>query len=100
MSRENLKKARQIVDMYSNREFRQEDIAKALEIPIDVVRKVTKIYGFEHGKLKSNCDPNNLNSGQKINPVIFEDELAFLDPYDIQTSEHKKDETPKEKKIK
>lgn len=83
MDSERVRKAEKITDLYESKEWRQEDIAKELGIPISIVRKVTQICGYEHGKKKSNSNPNNLNEGQTIRPISFDDELSFLDRYEI-----------------
>lgn len=83
MDSERVRKAEKIKNLYESKEWRQEDIARELCIPISAVRKVTKIYGYEHGKKKSTSKPNNLNEGQKIEPFFFEEELSFLDRYEI-----------------
>lgn len=74
-------KAEKIVELYSQKIYRQEDIAKKFGIPIDIVRNVTQAYGFEHGKKKSTANPNNLNDGQRICPIIKYDEMGYLDKY-------------------
>ena len=39
---ERVKKAKKIIDLYKSREYRQEDVAQELNIPLQVVREVTK----------------------------------------------------------
>ncbi|WP_305292016.1 hypothetical protein [Lactobacillus taiwanensis] len=80
---ERKRKAEKIIKSYSRRENRQEDIAKKFEIPTDIVRNVTQAYGFEHGKKKSTANPNNLNDGQRICPIIKYDEMDYLDKYNF-----------------
>lgn len=80
---ERARKAEKIVDLYSERSYRQEDIAKKLNIPIEIVRKVTKEYGYDHGKEKSASNPNNLNYGQTINPLIDFSKMDYLDNYEF-----------------
>ena len=80
---ERKRKAEKIIELYSSRNYRQEDIARELGIPKDIVRKVTQAYGFEHGKKKSIANPNNLNDGQLINPIIHFGEMDYLDKYDF-----------------
>lgn len=81
--KERKRKAEVIINMYGSKCYRQEDIAEELGISILAVRKVTKMYGYEHTKKKSNSNPNNLNKGQVIKPLIHLDELSCLDKYDI-----------------
>ena len=76
-------KAEKIVELYGSRKWRQEDIANHYNIPIAVVRKVAQIYGFEHGKEKSFSSPNNMNEEQTISPIILNEDLSFLDKYDL-----------------
>lgn len=80
---ERIRKANKIIKLYSKRNYRQEDIAKKFNIPTDIVRNVTQAYGFEHGKKKSNANPNNLNNGQRICPIIMYDEMDYLDKYNF-----------------
>lgn len=80
---ERIRKANKIIKLYSKRNYRQEDIAKEFNIPTDIVRNVTQAYGFEHGKKKSNANPNNLNDRQRICPIIKYDEMDYLDKYNF-----------------
>lgn len=78
------RKAKAIVDRYNDeRRYRQKDIAAELGMPVYRVGQVTRMYNHEHTKKKSNRNPNNLNEGQYINPLIYLDKLAFLDKYEI-----------------
>ena len=78
------RKAKAIVDRYEDgRRYRQKDIAEELGIPLYRVSQVTRMYNHDHTKKKSNSNLNNLNEGQYINPLIYLDNLAFLDKYDI-----------------
>ena len=71
-------------DDYSGRDYRQEDLAKKYNMFIRDVRKALQIANYEHTKLKSMSNPNNLNPGQKVS--LFQDarKLGFLDKYDIK----------------
>lgn len=80
---ERKRKTDKIIELYSGRNYRQEDIAKKFNIPTDIVRNVTQAYGFEHGKKKSNANPNNLNDGQRICPIIMYDKMYYLDKYNF-----------------
>ena len=77
------RKAEKIRELYRERSYRQEDIAKKFNIPIEIVRKVTREYGYDHGKEKSANNPNNLNNGQIVKPIIEFSEMDYLDKYDI-----------------
>lgn len=83
MFEERLEKAQKIVELYKNREYRQLDVAKKLGIPVNVVGKVTRTYGYSHGKLKQSDNPDNLNEGQKIKTFIDGSKLGYLDKYEI-----------------
>lgn len=50
---ERKRKAEKIIELYSEKPYRQEDTANELKISISIVRKVTQAYGFEHGKRKA-----------------------------------------------
>lgn len=74
------RKANDIIKLYENREYRQEDVARELGIPKSVVAKVTKEFNYEHGKQKNS---KNLNDNQKINPVIDYNNMDYLDQYEF-----------------
>lgn len=80
---ERIRKSEKIIELYSEKPYRQKDIANELKISISIVRKVTQAYGFEHGKKKSTANPNNLNDGQRICPIIRYDEMDYLDKYNF-----------------
>lgn len=80
---ERKEKFKKILALYESREYRQEDIAKKLGIPISIVAKATKDGNFEHGKKKRFDNPNNLNEGQKICPVFDYHSMKYLDKHDI-----------------
>lgn len=80
---ERFRKAELIAKMYETRKYRQEDIARELNMPISEVREVTKAYGYEHGKLKQSSSPNNLNEDQLIPAFIDGENLSFLDKYNF-----------------
>jgi len=77
------KKFKKIIELYETRNYRQEDIAKELKIPISIVAKATKDGNFEHGKKKNFDNPNNLNEGQKICPIFDYNTMEYLDKYDF-----------------
>jgi len=78
---ERKRKADKIVELYSSRSYRQEDVAKEFNIPISIVAKVLTAYSFEHGKELSFSNPCNLNPGQAVKPVILYTEMEYLDKY-------------------
>ena len=79
--KDRFRKANIIIDYYGrDRTHTQEDVAKELNIDVDIVRRVTKLFNYRHTKALT---PENLNEGQTISPLIFADKLAFLDKVDI-----------------
>jgi hypothetical protein len=81
IAKERFRKAKIIIDCYGrDRTHTQEDVAKELNISVDIVRRVTKLYNYWHTK---KLTLENLNEGQTINPLIFAEQLAFLDKVDI-----------------
>lgn len=83
MSEDRKKKADTIIDMYTNREYRQTDIAKELGMSVNDVGKVTRAYGYAHGKKMQGDNPNNLNQNQLIPAIIDYDKMKFLDKYNF-----------------
>lgn len=81
MNADRERKANVIMEMYENRKYRQEDIAKELGMDIADVRKVTQAYGFSHGKKLQRDNPNNLNPGQLVPAIIDFGGMGFLDRY-------------------
>lgn len=66
--------------MYESKEYRQEDVARELNIPLQVVRVVTKAAGYEHGK---KVTFENRNDNQFVKPVTIFGNLYILDKYDF-----------------
>lgn len=81
--KERQRKVKKILELYRKSTYRQEDVAKELGIPIEIVRKVTRYCNFEHGKEKSIENPNNLNEGQTINIIIDYNQMGYLDLYNF-----------------
>ena len=77
------RKAEKIISLYRQRNFRQKDVANELGIPVSIVRRTTKEYGYEHGKEKSANNPNNLNDGQTVSPIIDFSKMDYLDKYNF-----------------
>lgn len=77
---ERVKKAKKIIDLYKSREYRQEDVAQELNIPLQVVREVTKAAGYAHGKMVT---LENRNDNQFVKPVTIFGDLCILDKYDF-----------------
>lgn len=69
-----------IIRLYDERENRQEDVARILNIPISIVRKVTQAYGYEHTKKKIS---SNLYPGQMMEMGLCYDKMSYLDKYEF-----------------
>ena len=70
--------ADKIVDLYKTREYRQEDISKEMNIPVDIVRRVLQSYDYEHTKLKTK---ENVLDNQKLHLYVCYDNMDYLDKY-------------------
>ena len=77
---ERKRKFEKIRELYSSRKYRQEDIARELNIPLSIVRKVTEIAGYSHTK---EITPDNANKGQGATMCVCYEDMDFLDKYDI-----------------
>lgn len=78
---ERMRKAQDIISLYESREYRQEDIARKLGIPTEVVRKVTKTAGYEHGK---KVTVENRNENQSVRAFSVFGNLDILDKYNFK----------------
>lgn len=69
-----------IIELYKKRGYSQENIAQKLKIPKKIVEDATQLANYFHG---IKITPENLKEGQTIKPVIFAEDLTFLDPYNF-----------------
>lgn len=78
---ERRRKAKKIIELYNNsREYRQEDIARVLNIPLNYVQKVTEMFGYSHTKKITH---ENANKGQGVKMCVCYEDMGFLDNCDI-----------------
>ena len=77
---ERRRKVEIIVGFYVNRMMIQEDIAKMLNIPVGVVRKVLQKWNFEYTKFKTK---ENLKEGQKFNMGLDYLSMDYLYKYNF-----------------
>lgn len=75
-------KIREVMDLkehlYAGRAYTQKDIAKELNIPVDLVSKCCRNMNYEHTKFVTK---DNRNPGQYIRPINISCENGFLLKY-------------------
>jgi hypothetical protein len=76
-------KAKAIIERYTSRNYRHEDIAKELNVPKNIVSRVTKEFNYEHTKHKTH---ENINDNQEINMVVNYEKMDYLDQYDFKVN--------------
>ena len=77
---ERKRKAERIIELYACREYRQEDVAKELAIPLHIVAQVTKEYNYSKTKKVTS---KNANEGQKRMMCRNFSTMEYLDKYNI-----------------
>lgn len=78
-------RANTIVKEYNRKRNRQIDVAEHYDIPVNLVRKVVRAYGFDYGK---EVTEDNRTDRQKVKPCVNYDELKELLKYDIPIDEN------------
>ena len=74
-----IKRAEKIEETYDDKEKRQLDVAKELNIPVSVVGKTTRELGYSYGK---DVTPENRTEKQKVQPFSSAENMEYLLKYD------------------
>ena len=74
-----IKRAEKIEETYEDKENRQVDVAKELNISVSVVGKTTRELGYSYGK---KVTPDNCTEKQKVQPFSSAENMEYLAKYD------------------